>query len=296
MNALALTSLLPVFATYVEADHEESRAPLAAFVLENAIYWRAKDGKSGELSLHSVGLKNATVMQDHNYFLLWRIDLPIAWRIQGKDVWALACHILQPPYKEYHLYKIPLSTKQSNIINYWDHMIARGCDRLLELSMPQAEKEFYFDFLPVGHDRGRLFLLEVNRIITVWEYLPDDGEPKPHAGKWTKADEYDAPFFEPFQIYFQGDDPFALARSGVYSIRAARQDSGKAAFEKTLAGPIVAVIDDQRTGKVHAFTRSSSYSLDKLDIAKPFEFPDLGDNRDDTAKALVRAVEFLDSK
>jgi hypothetical protein len=163
----------------------------------------------------------------------------------------------------------------------------------------------YFDFVPVARNRGKLFVLQTDQTMTVWEYAfaaidPAAREGLPpglkYQGKWTKADEYGAPFFEPFQVYFQADHPFAIANSGVYSIRAARKVPGKPTFEKTLAGPIVAVIDDQRTGKVHAFTRSFSYSLDKLDVAKPFEFPELGENRDDTAKALVRAVYFLDRK
>lgn len=287
-----------------------SEPTLTAVVVEGRIFWRGNSKIGGVLRLHSVPVEGTSKIEDHDFGFLWtnnQANQSIAWHIRDSELWALTSWIQHPHWDACYLAKAPLTNPKSDDIQISEHVIAR-CESLESLrndlnttTLPPV----YFDYVPTGPAGGKLFALQSNKLITVWEYSfkainPDAREGVPpdlkYQGKWTRADEYSVPFFEPFQVYWQGDDPFAIARSGVYSIRAARQPPGKPSFEKQVDGPIMAVIEDQRAGKVYAFTKSSSHSLDKLNVARPFEFSGVGDNRDDTAKALVRIVEFLDSK
>lgn len=84
----------------------------------------------------------------------------------------------------------------------------------------------------------------------------------------------------------------------LYTIDPSRKDQGKRVLKKKGAGPIVMVIDDHRTGKVHAFTKTSCFPLDEPGRTRPIELPEIKDpeGRDETAQILLRAVEFLDRK
>lgn len=337
MRFVVIAGLTPVLVSCVAALADVPRPPLSAVVVADQVCWKAKRDVPFTLQLHSASLERPTSVEKHDFQLPQMVfgrDHAIAWHIRDQQLWVLACYVGQHAWgADYPLVRMPCSFHKANVtavsqhiavppteaksppplIDHpsWKHVVAR-CPILFELHFKLASGKdtppFYFDFVPVGADRGKLFVLQADRPMTVWEFSPVAGRANADEGiegasllddkrNWTRIEEIAVDFFEPFQIYLQEQDPIAVTASGnAYTLRIAGVNPVQRAFRKQGPRPIVAVIDDSRTGKAYAFTKTSCYWLKEPASAKPFDFPDITDDQNKTAETLVRAVEFLDAK
>jgi hypothetical protein len=146
----------------------------------------------------------------------------------------------------------------------------------------------------------RLFILEADRVMSVWEYSfvtinPNAMPPHPkYDGKWSKMEDLGAEFFEPFRIFIGQDGPVAVTDSGQLYMLPKKQEAGaRPVFQKHGTGGVVLLIEDSATNQAYAFTKSACFSLDKPDMAQPFDLPGLGEEVESTAKTLVTAAQFL---
>lgn len=301
MFSIALTLIVPLLAVCAS----NVVPPVTAVVAGERVYWQGYSPADRVFRLHSTSPMSPMVVESHNFSLLWSSDQPIAWHIRDKEVWAVTCRLEQPTFESYYLSKMPLASSQTSGVLPAQEVLARcGPLEALRNSLhSQNLPPVYFDFVSVVKDRGRLFALASNRVLSEWDYsfvvknpnaVPPDRKIE---GKWTKVAEYPAEFFEPFTIFMQPNGPAAVTESGrLYTLRGKREWARLRKFPPHGQGGIVAVIEDLRTGKTHAFTKTTCFTLSNPDVARPFKFPDRDDHPDSIAKALVQAVEFLDQK
>jgi hypothetical protein len=284
---------------------DAEKSLLNAVVDGESIYWSGHSGIGGVFELHSVLREGPVEIDDHELGLLWSPGKPIAWHIRDGELWTLTCFALQSPVESYYVAKAQLPIPKSNIFRFSEHNIS-DCEPLVRLRFVEKPAPLHFDFVPTAKDAGKLFVLGADRVVTIWDAsfpflaaVTREGDPlnRRHKGKWTKVAEYPAEFFEPFTIFMQPNGPAAVTESGrLYTLRGKREWARLRKFPPHGQGGIVAVIEDLRTGKTHAFTKTTCFTLSNPDVARPFKFPDMDDHPDSTAKALVQAVEFLDQK
>lgn len=285
-------------------------APLPSVIVGDRVFWKGTGPHVGVLRLCSASLLDPANIDERDFPLMWSLDKPIAWHIYRDELWAMTgCEVLPPKYENFYLARAGLRPQESSTYVWGEHVIAR-CEPLQRLRnslRTEVKPAIYFAYVPKGGDRGRLYALDSTREIAVWEYsseqTPRDrlidptDQPVTRLGQWTLVDKLKATFFEQFQVYGLPDGPRIITRSGaLYTLGRQRDEDAIRTFEKTDTGRIVAVIDDSRTGNVHAVTKTACFSLREPGSTKPFDFSDVTVGQEDIARALVRAVRFINDE
>jgi hypothetical protein len=322
---------------------------LKGYVTKNRIYWLPSVGHTISLDALSgaevaVAWVNAPAIdpksnlpasEEIQYFGFCVEGSPqkhFVWRIAESQIWVITGGGMSPNSYVHRLSLDAKPTKSDSEIgrNKYRQNIVADCFPLTSLTLRQQRtsresaqerrqslaQNVLIDFAPTSDDSGKLYILDSNQVMTVWNlnlnaiassspwHVPTRGKLDLTQTQWTKGEEFETEFHEDFQVFQQESRMFAVTDSGcLYRLH---YENGKCIFRK-VAGfePIEVLIDDSRSGKVYAFTKSFAFWLPNFGHAIPHDLRDINirDYKDpaseyvrDSADILLRAVKFINEK